>query len=127
MRTLIISEEYSTNNMSRFFEDNASLEFIFYDGKSDPFEIITKTINYNPSLLVLDDDFAAPNSVEIIKSIKDINKKIAIIFVTSNDSIELGREVSPLGIQFYAIKPLTNNELVDSIKSIIKLQEKNSY
>lgn len=102
-------------------------EIIFLSEKSDPFVIISKTIDLNPSLVVIDDDFTSPNTVQILKSIKTINKNMAIIFVTSNNSLELGREVTPLGIQFYAIKPLSKAEIFDSIKSIINLKKKMSY
>ena len=102
-------------------------ELTFLSEKNDPFVIISKTIDLNPSLVVIDDDFTAPNTVQVLKSIKTINKIMAIIFVTSDTSLELGREVTPLGIQFYAIKPLSKTEIFDSIKSIINLQKKISY
>ena len=102
-------------------------ELTFLSDDFDPFVIISKTIDLNPSLVVIDDDFTAPNTVQILKSIKTINKNMATIFVTSNNSLELGREVTPLGIQFYAIKPLSKTEIFDSIKSIINLQKKMSY
>ena len=53
-----------------------------------------------------------------------VNKKVAIIFVTSNDSIELGREISNLGVQFYGLKPLSDIELNDLLESIPKLVNK---
>ena len=102
-------------------------ELTFFAENSDPFVIISKTIDLNPSLIVIDDDFTSPNTVQILKSIKTINKSMAVIFVTSNNSLELGREVTPLGIQFYAIKPLSKTEIFDSIKSIINLKKKMSY
>ena len=102
-------------------------ELSFLSDISDPFAVISKTIDLNPSLVVIDDDFTSPNTVQILKSIKTINKNMATIFVTSNNSLELGREVTPLGIQFYAIKPLSITEIFDSIKSIIILQKKMSY
>jgi len=127
MRTLIISDEYSLKNMNQFLNGYKETELTFFSESKDPFVIISKTIDLNPALIVIDDDFTSPNTVQILKSIKTINKKIATIFVTSNSSLELGREVTPLGVQFYAIKPLSVTEIFDSIKSIINLQRKMSY
>ena len=127
MRILIISNEYTKENLFQQINGYKDAELIFLSEKSDPFGIISKTIDLNPSLVVIDDDFTAPNTVQILKSIKTINKNMAVIFVTSNNSLELGREVTPLGIQFYAIKPLSKTEIFDSIKSIINLKKKMSY
>ena len=127
MRILIISNEYTKENMLQLINGYKDADLAFLSEKSDPFVIISKTIDLNPSLVVIDDDFTTPNTVQVLKSIKTINKNMAIIFVTSNTSLELGREVTPLGIQFYAIKPLSKTEIFDSIKSIINLQKKISY
>ena len=127
MRILIISNEYTKENMLQLIKGYNEAELTFLSEKNDPFVIISKTIDLNPSLVVIDDDFTAPNTVQVLKSIKTINKIMAIIFVTSDTSLELGREVTPLGIQFYAIKPLSKTEIFDSIKSIINLQKKISY
>lgn len=127
MRTLIISNEYTLKNMSQFLNGYKETELTFFSESKDPFVIISKTIDLNPALIVIDDDYTTPNTVQILKSIKTINKKIATIFITSNSSLELGREVTPLGIQFYAIKPVSVTEIFDSIKSIINLQRKMSY
>ena len=51
---------------------------------------------------------------------------IDIIFFTSNSGIDLGKEVSQIGIQYYAIKPLGKGELQDSIEAILKLHKKNT-
>ena len=127
MRILIISNEYTRENMDQLINGYKDADLAFLSEKNDPFVIISKTIDLNPSLVVIDDDFTTPNTVQVLKSIKTINKNMAIIFVTSNTSLELGREVTPLGIQFYAIKPLSKTEIFDSIKSIINLKKKMSY
>jgi DNA-binding NarL/FixJ family response regulator len=82
----------------------------------------------NPTLLIADDDFLKPESAHILKSIKKVNKSIYIIFLSSDLSIELGREVSQLGIQYYALKPFGVEDLIDVVNFIGKLKNKeNSY
>jgi response regulator of citrate/malate metabolism len=48
--------------------------------------------------------------------------KVSTIFVTSDESYELGREISPLGIQYYAIKPVDVNDMRDLIASLTKIK-----
>lgn len=100
---------------------------VIYSQNNDPLEIMSDVCTLNPSILILDDDFTRSNSTQLLSSIKKVNKKLSIIFITSDDSIELGRQISPIGIQYYSIKPVLQNSLIDSIKSIInQLHNKNS-
>jgi FixJ family two-component response regulator len=78
----------------------------------------------HPGILVIDDDFLNPSTGHIISSIKKILGDLAIIFVTSNPDIELGREVSQMGVYYYAVKPLEEDALIDSLKSIVRLRTK---
>ena len=124
MRTIITSFEFSDEDY--FFLKNKipGNEISFIKEFSSPLELVSKLIAINPDLLVIDDDSTNPDSIEIIKSIKKINNEIAIVFITSNSSVEFGRKVSPLGIQYYAIKPIEKNDLLDSINSIQNLLRK---
>lgn len=110
IKKIFESEDISTNNQLIFFENQ------------NPLEILSFACNERPSLLILDDDFVSPNSAQIIKSIKNLCKNIAVIFITSDAGLDLGRQVSQLGIQYYTIKPISNDEIIDSVNSIIKLK-----
>jgi DNA-binding NarL/FixJ family response regulator len=98
---------------------------IFNESK-DPLDVMSTVCEANPSLLIIDDDFLAPETVHILKSIRKVNRGIDIIFCTSNSSIALGKEVSQLGIQYYAIKPFDDGELQDSINAVLNSQRKKS-
>lgn len=110
IKKIFESEDLSTNNQLIFFENQ------------NPLEILSFACNERPSLLILDDDFVSPNSAQIIKSIKNLCKNIAVIFITSDAGLDLGRQVSQLGIQYYTIKPISSDEIIDSVNSIIKLK-----
>lgn len=110
IKKIFQTEDISTNNQLIFFENQ------------NPLEILSFACNERPSLLILDDDFVSPNSAQIIKSIKNLCKNIAVIFITSDAGLDLGRQVSQLGIQYYTIKPISNDEIIDSVNSIIKLK-----
>ena len=50
-----------------------------------------------------------------------------IIFVTSDTSVELGKKISPLGITYYAIKPIDKVEFDELLNSISKTKLKPTY
>jgi DNA-binding NarL/FixJ family response regulator len=127
MKTIIISDDHDLINIIKYLNLIPENQLSIYSDKGDALEIMSYVCTTHPSLLIIDDDFIKPQSAQIIKAIRKVNQKINIIFITSNSSIELGREVSQLRIHYYAIKPLDESELGDSIKSIIKLESKTIY
>ena len=81
-----------------------------YENGKDPVKVLSNILSVQPSLLIMDDDYLAPNTVSILESLRKINDRMKIIFVTSDSGIELGKAVSQLGIYFYAIKPVEEEE-----------------
>jgi DNA-binding NarL/FixJ family response regulator len=96
---------------------------VLREGK-DPLDVMSTICEANPSLLIIDDDFLRPNTVHILQSIRKVNKKINIIFCTSNTSIDLGKQVSQLGLQYYAVKPLDKGELGASFSAALEAYRK---
>ncbi len=126
VKILIISNDPSLSNLINEIQLDKPCNISIYTENSQPLDIATYAFSLNPVILILDDDNVKPNSSRIIKSLKKMIPNIAIIFLTSSSSVELGREISQLGIQYYAIKPLSQNELQDSINSIVALINKKS-
>ena len=93
-------------------------EIKLYESSYDPLEVISSVHSISPTLLILDDDILKPNSAKILKSIKQISKNVVIIFLTSDNSVDLGREISPIGVYFYGIKPISKDEIFNLIKSV---------
>jgi len=50
-----------------------------------------------------------------------MKKNMKIIFLTSDNSIEKGREISPLGVLYYGIKPVSQRELLQVLDSSKKI------
>ena len=94
---------------------------VFNEEDGAALDIMSLVCSTNPGLLILDDDYTAPDSFRLLKSIRKVNKQIRIIFITSDDSIELGRSIMPLEIQYYGMKPLKENELHDALHSVIHM------
>lgn len=118
MQTLVISNDTSLLNSLSDLSETKLEEIILYEKSYDPLEVTSSVYSLSPSLLILDDDFVKPNSAKIIRSIKQISKNVLIIFLTSNYSLELGREISPIGVYFYGIKPISKIEILNLIGSV---------
>lgn len=118
MKILIISKDLELKNIISNISADIDCNINILDQSSDPLDAMSKVCTSNPSLLIIDDDFIKPNSMHLLKSIRSVRKDLKIIFVTSDDSIELGREISPLGIQYYAIKPIAEAELLELINTV---------
>ncbi len=99
---------------------NLSLEI----EKVEPVDLLVKIHAFNPFAIIIDDTLFAPKTNSLLLSIREIQKSIQIIFITDNNSIELGREISQLGIHKYFIKPFLMEHLLESIKSLEILQNK---
>ena len=98
-------------------------QLVIFNESREPLEVMSSVCINHPAVLILDDDFVKPNSVQILKSIRKINQTMKLVFITSDTSIDLGRDISPLGIHYYGIKPLNERALGESIRSLIKVIE----
>ena len=99
-----------------------SENMVVFNESNDPLDVMSFIIHNHPSLMIIDDDYLRPVSGRIISSIKNILPKVSTIFITSDESYELGREISPLGLQYYAIKPVDVNDLKDVVSSFTKVK-----
>ena len=124
MRTILISDDKELFAMIENSGLSLKEQIKIYNESKDPLDVMSTVCDINPSLIIVDDDFLAPETVHLLKSIRKVNRSIDIIFCTSNSSIHLGKEVSQLGIQYYAIKPLNEGELQDSLEAVLHVHQK---
>lgn len=127
MKVLLVTND---SELLHIFRSDIACQFdivTVYAESNDPLDLMSTICSDNPSLLIIDDDFLKPNTAHILKSIKKVKKDVYIIFITSDARIDLGREVSQLGIHFYAHKPLDKTELIESMKSIAQLKAKKNH
>ena len=96
---------------------------VIYNESTEPLEVMSSVCSFHPAILIIDDDFVKPNAVQILKSIRKINPTMKFVFITSDTSIDLGRDISQLGIHYYGIKPLNDEDLGESIRSLISVNE----
>ncbi|HLG31975.1 MAG TPA: hypothetical protein VI362_02970 [Ignavibacteriaceae bacterium] len=127
MKILIITDDAILIEMGNSFNHVQANQIIIYNSDSNPLSVVAFVFDNNPSLLIVDDDYLKPNSAQIIETIRKMNKNLAIVFVTSDPGLELGKEISQLGILYYAIKPLVESELGDLLNSINNSKDKITY
>jgi len=92
---------------------------------SDVLDLMSMICSERPSLLIIDDDYIQPNTGHLLRSVRKVNQNLKIMFITSNTSIDLGREISPLGIYYYTYKPIDVREFVDSVSALMRSHELN--
>jgi len=84
-------------------------------------EIIQKLHNNSDvSVIVMDVNMPEVRAYELIPIVKKINRRIPIIVMSSDDSIDLAREVRQAGIFFYAMKPLNIEEIKLAVRDAFK-------
>jgi DNA-binding NtrC family response regulator len=127
MKILVFSNDIDLITVLTKVGDKTDNRFTFFDKLNDPLDVMSTVCSKKPNVLIIDDDYLKPKTAHILKSIRKVNKDLKIIFITSDSSIELGSEISQLGIYFYAIKPLDELELLESIQSIFNLKTKKNY
>jgi len=121
MKILLITED--SNLISSFSKDVIPSEFKIeiFSCHINLLEIISSIYSDNFSIIIIDDDCMGKNSLQLLKSVRTMKKNMKIIFLTSDNSIEKGREISPLGVLYYGIKPVSQRELLQVLDSSKKI------
>ena len=122
MRILCISNDQNLIPVIKKEREPSHNEFSLYEAKSDPLEVVSTVCSMSPSIVVVDDDMLTPNSPKILASIKKVNPGIKFIFITSDSGLELGREISPFGVLYYGLKPISEMEIKSLFESVNKIE-----
>lgn len=120
IKILLISNDVNLKFYSEKSFKSSDQQIIIFNSTKHPLDIMSNACSLNPSILILDDDFIEPNSEHLLNSIKKVNPKLSIIFITSNTSLNLGRNINSIGVKHYLMKPITENEFTEVLKSLIK-------
>lgn len=125
IKVLLISVDKTIKFFTEKNYNNPNYNFITFCSTTDPLDIMSQVCTVNPSILILDDDFINPNSVHLLNSIKKVNPKLSVIFLTSNTSLDLGRQINSIGVKYYLMKPILENDFHEFLESTNKqLNEK---
>lgn len=117
-KMLLISKDNMLIQSLNYTAENLNCEYYNFSNSIDPLDIASEIFSINPSLLIIDDDFTAPNSAKILESLKKVNSKLQVIFITSDTGLDLGRRINKIGVKYYLIKPIEKESLNQFIKSV---------
>jgi len=124
MRILAVTDDTILSEKLNACCEKGKNEIIIISTRHDGAELLSTILIHHPRIIILDDDFVKPHSISLIKSVQKLTRDSAIIFVTSDSCMELGREVSQLGLHYYGIKPFFQDEMCELLKSFYQKQVK---
>ena len=127
MKIFTLSTDKEIIQLVDSFASENKHQSIVYNKSKIPIDIVGYVYEKNPFVIIVDDDYATPNAAVVISTIKKMKENIKIIFITSDVSVELGKKISPLGITYYAIKPLDKYEFDELLSSISKNKLNTTY
>lgn len=110
MKFLIISNDNELIEQAKSVKPE-SHELELCSHNFDPLDIVSAYCSNRVNAIFIDDDFVSPNTLKVMQSLRNFNKNLLIVFLTSNESIELGKSILPLGVHFYGLKPLSEKFL----------------
>lgn len=127
MRIVIISNNRILISGIELETDPGLVEIIPLGETDDVLQILNSVKSLNPGIIIIDHSFLKDQAFKLLSMVKLINQKTKIIFLTEDNSIELGREIIKSEVFYYGILPMTREDLSEVINSAIKLFEKNLY
>jgi len=121
---LIIDDDIAVRASLLLLLENAGYKAMAVSEPEESIELIsTKDI----SLIILDLNFSIETSgiegIELLKKIKAINQAIPVILITGWGTIELAVKGMKLGANDFINKPWDNEYLLQSIQTLLQLQE----
>ena len=116
--TLLYAEDdlQSRKNYAFVLEEYFSQVYLAEDGR----EALNLYHEKNPDVLLLDISMPHINGLEVAKRVRQKNKDIPIIMLTSHTEQERLLEAIPLGLLKYLIKPIEQKYLTDTIEEAIQ-------
>lgn len=115
---MIISNDPALFRNLEILSNDLGCDLKKYDTSTDPLDVISEIASKISNILILDDDFLSPNSAKLLESIKKVSPNLPIIFLTSDTSLELGRKINSIGVKYYLIKPVSESNLREFVKSV---------
>ena len=120
----VISSDRKIQEYINSISSRNNLQNHFIDTELDSCEMLSNICSIPLNLLVIDNDSLKFKADKFIINIRKLCPDSEIIFITSDNSVELGRKISPLGIQYYAVKPVSEMELDEAINAILTNRNK---
>ncbi|TGV04867.1 response regulator transcription factor [Flavivirga rizhaonensis] len=117
MKILIAEDEITLQeSIIKFLNRDAHI----CETASDYYEAISKVSIYEYDLILLDINLITGNGLDLLKLIKKEGKKIPVIIISANNSLDDKVEGLDLGADDYLTKPFHLTELNSRIKAVMR-------
>jgi DNA-binding NtrC family response regulator len=122
---LVIDDDLAVRTSLMLLLKSEGYDAVCSENPGDVLKAIRKN---NPELIILDLNFSIDTSgregLDLLGKIKDINSAIPVILITGWGSIELAVQGMKLGANDFINKPWSNEYLLQSVKTLLDLQDK---
>ncbi|MEN0055498.1 MAG: sigma-54 dependent transcriptional regulator [Mucilaginibacter sp.] len=122
---LVIDDDLAVRTSLLLLLKSEGYDALCAENPGDALKIIRKN---NPELIILDLNFSIDTSgregLDLLEKIKEINSAIPVILITGWGSIELAVKGMKLGANDFINKPWSNDHLLQSVKTLLDLQDK---
>jgi two-component system response regulator (stage 0 sporulation protein A) len=122
IQAIIIDDNIElTEALKEYFNKSSKIDIkdVAYDGK----EGLEKIINYNYDVVVLDLIMPNKDGMYILQELKKRGIQQNIIVATSYNAMEVIRQVSEFGVNYYILKPFDFEDLENRIMEIFTSNE----
>ena len=76
MKTIIFSLDTALIELIKKLDSIFTKQLIFYQGSTDPLDVMSFVCSEISSILIIDDDFLKPNTAHILRSVRKLHKKV---------------------------------------------------
>lgn len=119
-RLLVIDDEPSILHAFRRAFDDPQLELLTAETAAEGEAAVRED---RPDVVVLDLNLPDRSGLECFEKIKDIDRRIPVIFITGHGTVESAIEATKHGAFDYLFKPLELPELKELVRKAIRLSE----
>lgn len=84
-------------------------------------DLLLELLERDYRVIIYDLEFSTFNGLKMVKIIRKIRPKIALIVISKNSDKELGGKILQEGVVYYGVKPINPNAVKEAISSILKL------
>lgn len=111
----IVDDEPESGSLLSYYLEKEGYETVQFSNGPECLNALDRV----PSLICLDMQMPDMDGLEVLKRIKEINDQIAVIMVTSNNTVDTAVQAIKLGASDYIIKPADREKLLATVKETL--------
>ncbi len=117
---LLVDDEAIALDLMRETIDWEKLGLCVKDTAVNGYQAYNKVVVGDFDIIVSDIKMPIMTGLEMAKKIRELNKRVEIIFISSYEEFEYAKRAIDLGAISYTLKPVDNNELIEKLKIAVQ-------